>query len=578
MAISPVVLSPYDGNNFSTNIETVTFSGTADRSTTHLFVNGVEISFSPNPSSVKPLPWEYKTDLTVGVNQFQFVAQDISNSKSTPTTVVIVRSSDQTLLALVSAPTQPALERFNQKLRISIVSNPEDNVVGYNFYHSFFAGGGVNGYQKLNSTPISADSSSFTKETTEVVSQAISEPFLPDKTLRTTTTVEEVRTTKFYFYDFSIDQQISLPLNAPVGTDDPRQGVSQTSVLNYFVVTAVATDTSNEIVEFESMFSEEVVGSFLILNTDVVTPPVRRRDDIAFQMGKSILTEVPNIDVKPGTIENDLFIGPPSEQLANLSILENFNRQSNSFLTLLQLDDPNGDHKSDAVVDSPEKIKLRDAFGLANTTAGNQLVQDIIDFAFDKLAANVNVFRGPATYATGQVVFYIPATGRLPTSSFTISVGQIISTVATESSQAVQFTTLSNITVDINDIAAYLNTDTGNYEFLANIRAVSPGTDGNQDANTIKTIVSGPSITGLKVINREATVNGEDRESNLRLSERAILAFQSVDAGTEAGYLATTLAVPGVQRARIIRAGEPLMQRDYFLHFRPSNPKWLKAS
>lgn len=565
MAFQPTITVPYNGLSYSTNSDQVTISGEANSGTSYVNVNGSNenVVFTPGSGST-PAKWSYATTLSVGVNTFNITAIDTFNTTSTAAVLTITLTTDQILSGLVSPPTRPKVERFIDKLRLSIVKNPEDTIVGYNFYHSFFPGGGVDGYTKLNSSPVSI----IAYTTTE--SEELASSVTMSGNLKTTTVVEQVTDLSFYTYDFTKTMQSTVSANVPPGEVDPRTS-NATSITNYFVMTAVGFDSTNK-VEFESNYSEEVFGSLLILNSQITSLVPRRRDTIAKAMANSVFSDYPDADINPGTVPRDIFIDPPSEQLEDLFVLQDFSHTAESFLTLLAFDDANGDGESDTVETDDKKSRLRDALGLNNDQNGNSLTQAFIDEAFDKLAANVNVPRGPAEYATGEVIFFIPSTSKLPSTSFTIPINTVVSTKATETTQAVKFKTISTVTVDINDIQSFLNTETGCYEFAANIRADKTGAASNVAAKTITSIGSGPSVGGLQVKNTIATDNGTDKESNKRLAERAMLAFTSVDAGTENGYLATTLAVTGVKRARIIRAGEPLMQRDFLQYSLPSDP------
>jgi len=57
-------------------------------------------------------------------------------------------------------------------------------------------------------------------------------------------------------------------------------------------------------------------------------------------------------------------------------------------------------------------------------------------------------------------------------------------------------------------------------------------------------------------------IGGQNIESNLDLVVRVQNALASVDSGTARGYLQTAADVPGVVKANVVTAGDPLMQRD----------------
>jgi len=230
--------------------------------------------------------------------------------------------------------------------------------------------------------------------------------------------------------------------------------------------------------------------------------------------------------------------------------------RSQSFLTLIEFDDPNGDGESDPVLTTAGKLRLKEALLISDENANE--VQTLIDDSFTKLAGNVNYSRKEAQNSIGQALFY---TLKTPTRDAVINAGGIIETISDETTDPVQFEVLTDFILPIADLANYYNPNTDRYETKLDIRAVNPGDVGNVDASKIRLIVSGIDSV-FAVTNSNPTEFGQDIESNNDLAERAMLAFVSVDAGTEAGYLATTLGTPNVQRTKIISAGEELMQRD----------------
>jgi uncharacterized phage protein gp47/JayE len=127
----------------------------------------------------------------------------------------------------------------------------------------------------------------------------------------------------------------------------------------------------------------------------------------------------------------------------------------------------------------------------------------------------------------------------------------------------ITFKTLAEVSIPKTNQQAYYNVQEERYEVRARVQAVEPGVNGNVPSGQIKIIVSPVSGANLSVINENPTYFGNDKESNKSLAERGILAFIGVDVGTIGGYLKNTLAVPNVNRAKIVEAGNPYMQRDY---------------
>lgn len=532
MAIAPIITFPTTAPGFSTNLKSQTIMGTADTSTVSLLVNGSTggVSYTSGATS-----WTFVVMLEDGENIFNFEAVDTLGSPSSPETITISYISEDNLNLIVSAPTGIFLERSKDAVTTSVIENPEPEVIGYNFYGSEFAGGGTVGFTLLNPTLITE--SSFFKENNIVLSETVE----TSGDIRSTFTVEKLSKENYFSYKHN-------RVNQPLGTKPLSEN-------NHYVVTAVAFDNSLQ-QQVESAYSSELGASPLLLDTTLRELPARTTFDIQKSYIDEILKTDKTIDVKPGTVTRDIHINPPSDEFERLYIILDFLHKSQSFLTLLEFDDSDGDGESDDVLITPGKVRLKEALLISDENADD--VQRLIDSSFTNLAANVNAKRKEEQKASGQVLFYTRVT---PTRDAVINAGGLVETLFDETTPSVQFQVLTDFTLKVAELENYYNTTTNRYEVILDVQAVVAGAAGNVDAGKIQIIISGiDSVFGVE--NPNPTDFGQDIESNRKLAERAMLAFVSVDAGTEAGYLATTLGTPNVQRTKIISAGESLMQRD----------------
>lgn len=510
--------------------------------------------------------------LNRGINTIQARIIDTGGGVSSPATASVTYLLSSDIEAAVTPPTGLRVERRRNSVELQWTKNQEDTVIGYNVYASVESGGGTTGYFRINkdliadeafsetdTTEINSDTSTFVNENALLHTLITQENFngrlistvadntqdisLQPESLQVTILTEEVVTT--IFYSFTHNRQ---------GTEDDGfinndqfAGLPDTEPL-YYVITAVVFDpTLNQ--EVESVFSSELVGLPYIISTQIQDLIPRRRRDVTVDYVTGVRKANKTISLIPGSFTRDVAIDPFSSEIERVAFVQDFIQRSSSFLTLLAVDDADGDGISDLVPTSAYKTALKAALGFTSDNA----VQQLIDDQFDKLAGNVNIVRGGATRAIGQVTFYVLTK---PTTDLIVEEG---TTVATDT--GVQFRVTSRVIMTVADIESYFNPAEQRYEIIANIRALNTGESGTVGSNTINRIVSGAS--GFQVTNPEATRFGFDQETNTRLAERAMLAFVSVDAGTEGGYTATALREQGVERVRVILAGDRLMMRDW---------------
>jgi uncharacterized phage protein gp47/JayE len=322
----------------------------------------------------------------------------------------------------------------------------------------------------------------------------------------------------------------------------------------YYVVTAVYYDPATS-QETETPYSQEVLGAPLILDTTLRDLPGRVQLQVVLDYVSAIQRVNQEIALIPGSTTRDVSIDPFASEAERIWFLLDFVHRSQSFLTLLQIDDTNGDGISDDPATSNYKQALKAALGLTTNSA----VQSLIDQQFDKLAANVQKPRLGGRPSVGQVVGY---TATRPSKDIIIPANSYVSSEADSANNvpALRFRIGGSYTMLASQADAYYNFNTKRYEIILDIVCETVGSVGNRPAGAIKTITG---VSGLSVINTEATVFGTNTESNSDLASRCMLGFVSVDTGTEGGYKATSAAQTGIIKAKVVKSGDPLMMRDW---------------
>lgn len=416
---------------------------------------------------------------------------------------------------------------------VSSYSAVQVDVYGINIYYSTEMGGGVDGYTKLNATPITD-----IEQESEATSQ-LSEEIVQTGNVRTTTTKDYV-----YKKEHFIREHENL----------------NPDITYYYVITSVAYNPDTLESE-ESPYSIEISSQPFQVTDDVFEISPRTHSDIVKAYIESIWTDYPDVDLKPGTVNRDVMIDPPAKEVERLYKILDFISKSQSILTLNRIDDADGDRVSDDPATSATKQDLKEVFFLEE----DDDVQDLIDSAFAKKAADVGITRAAAQEAVGEVTFYSDYDFTTLGSEISIPAGTTVSTVADPDSgvTAKKFTTLSTININSNTVSAYYNSDRARYEFPVSVQSVSTGEDYNVPADTITVIEDAVPAYQFNVTNLEAAYNGTDAESNWSLSQRIILAFIGVDIGTKGGYLRTMGSQPNVEETKIVDAGNYYMQRDY---------------
>jgi len=594
MAMTPKFLGP-DGQYrewyvFTTDATYRFFSGQMDADTADMQVSIRGGGFSSNPDYIQfegtsfiiPNPSAYPDGLQLlqGSNRIE-VKSVLTNGETTAAGVTEANLSvDRNVKAMVLAPSGIHIERFDRTVKLTVTGSEDPFVTGYNFYASIAPGGGLSGYKRINLQPVI----SYTSEeklillgTLEVdadvvlnndgspaanplylrtlgmqINQAgdsLQEDFdegilIPDEItrFRVGTTVNAVDITKKFSFVHSRAAQPTDSLNPAVPYNE-FQAISDESPL-YYTATAIYYING---VEYESSLSPEVAGAPLIVTPQVADFPSVSRQQIVRDTVLSIFRSHPEVDVKPGSYLRDTIIDPFSTEAERIRFIVGFLQAGQSFTTLLTIDDPNSTHTSVPVRQSEYKLALMQAFYLQDT----QSVQNLIDNAFDHLAARRGIQRRAGQGARGEVTFYVT---RRPTSTRYIPIGTIVSNGST------RFRTTSAARISPTGAGTTYSPATGRWSTRAYIQAVDAGEAGNLTRTQISIIENGP--TDVLVTNSEDTYGGLNTESNFDLSTRADGVLSGVDSGTYRGYMQKASDVSGIRQVNVVEAGHALMMRD----------------
>lgn len=583
---------------FSTNREAVFFEGTADASAVDIQVSINGAGFVSDPTLVQfnlpdftiPNPASHTEGLILesGLNTILVRTIDIVGGVSATATISVTKVNPSDV-PVPDIPTGIRVRRRRDAVDIlaALPSEEEEGVFGatatltfqgFNFYGST-SPSGTSGYFLLNSTVVTEASEVFEEDTFSVGSDSTvwtrneQANFLRIKVTEEDVFGNEVSTRLNRTYpivEYSGDLRFSSAVEERRLTNFARFRHTRsggTGILNsdqfaalpdtdpiYYVVTAVYFDaeTSSEV---ESPHSQEVLGSPLSLDTTIRDLSGRTQSQIVASYVDLVQRANQEISLVPGSTTRDVSIDPFSSEAERLYFLLDFIHRAQSFLTLLQIDDADGDEVSDPVVGSTYKTTLKAALGYSTDAA----VQALIDSAFDKLAANVQKTRLAGRPAQGQAVFF---TVTRPTVDLPVPAGTIVSSSAdaTLGVPAVRFRVGGTFVMLASQADAYYNFDRRRYEIVVDIVAEEVGEDGNRPAGQIKNVQG---VAGLQVTNLEATVFGSDRESNSDLATRSLLGFVSVDTGTEGGYASTAAEQVSAVKSVIVKSGDALMMRDY---------------
>ena len=596
MADEVLVLGP-DGVyrsevTFSTTVQNRFFTGTLPEDAVEVQVSINESDYSSDPAyclwgdGVWTVPNSLfepsGLSLLTGSNivKVRYIAPSGGVSSEATITARLISDSDNGVVAV--APTNISVEQENTLVRVRAETSSTTSFQGMNFYASVDAGGGVSGYIRININLVTTGTSE--EETTEfgsldvdadvpvdgndvpladplffrmtgaqenesgtVLSSDFNELItVPETTrkIRVATSLLSVRDVTLYEFDHARGAgPSSLPATVRVGA---FSALSPEAPL-YYVVTAVYYDEVGN-VEYESVYSEEVVGRPMGVTSALGSFPVVSRKTIGEQFAVSVYRSNPQVQIQAGSLLRDTVIDPFSSESERLRFLLDFYQRARTPSLLLQIDDPNGSGTSIAVSKSPYKQGLQAAFFLTSSES----VQTLIDSAFEAYASNFGKRRWSGVASRGEVRFY---TTRRPTGTIVIPLGTIVS------GGGIQFVTTKAVSIEFSKLGTYYDPVSGTYSVTTTVRASTTGKAGNIGLGQVTSVVS--SLAGsMSVINTAKMKGGRDQESNLDLVVRVENALASVDSGTARGYLQTAADVAGVIKANVVSAGNALMMRD----------------
>ncbi len=606
MAATPRFLGP-DGQyrtmfQYSTDTSAHFFSGTCDPDTADMQVALRSNDFKSDQDLVAfegqffiiPNPAAYPEGLTLlpGFNRIQ-VLSVLSNGDSTPPAVAdVTLSLERDVRAGVIAPSDVSAERMDRMIKVNVRGSTDPNITGYNFYGSSSPGGGLTGYKRINPATVI---SGVTEEVTSTIGQMTADSVValnPDGTpvadptyfqmlgvetsrpvgtdlagnsltlsnviktdyhqalvipdtvthFKTTLTVESVD--QVQTFSFVHDRRSVVTSSQNPAIPNSEFMALQDSDPIYYVVTAIYFIDGSE---YESPYSPEVAVAPLVVTPVIASLPSVSRQQIVQDTTLSIFRTHPEVDVKPGAVLRDTFIDPFSTEAGRIRFIIGFLQSCQSFATLLAIDDPGFTGSSIPVGQSPYKQALKQAFYLQS----DQDVQNIIDNAFDRLAATRGQQRKAGSRARGEATVYLTMR---PTTTYNIPIG------ATMTGGAVTVRATSAGQITSTGAGSSYNPATGRYSTRVFVQADQPGTAGNLTAGQIRSIRG--AAAGLQVINEAALFGGRNAESNQDLAARCDGILAGVDSGTLQGLYRKAVDVAGVQEVSIIGGGHELMMRD----------------
>ena len=601
---------------FSTTMSSRFFTGSIDSSTIDMQISIRGGAFTSDPDLIvfegdtfsfpNPSAFPEGLELAPGVNRIEVRSISFSGAVSAVATVEVTLVQEADIGLIGSAPSNISVEQFKDAINIRVEGLPDATFQGVNFYASRFQGGGSTGYQRINVNAIT--DFEVVQETTSIANLTVESPIatnpdgtpaadplfvkiqetqtsnpdviedLKDLTLtselaaaiteqeqasllrtdfvktyevpeNTTTIVSNYSVSSLEeraFYTFTHNRQFG-PSNDPPTVPIGEFASTPLTEPLYYVATALFFDSERQI-EIESAFSAEVVGKPIVIQENIGTFPAPSRLTIVQNTIDAITRTNPSVAVQPGATIRDIVVDPTANEVVRLRFLVDFMYRIQSFDTLLHIDGIEANDEPTPVARSPYKQALQRVFDIQNSND----VQTIIDAAFEQLASRNNVFRKAGTRARGFATFFTRST---PTATIFIPLGTRIA------SGSIQFVTTTDASIPINNVGAFFNPTTGFFQVDVPIEADQPGTAANLGAGQIRTIVS--SLPGLSVTNSNPTFGGTNQETNLNLSVRARAALAAVDTGTAQGTLQVVADVAGVQEAKVVSAGDALMQRDF---------------
>jgi uncharacterized phage protein gp47/JayE len=484
-------------------------------------------------------------------NQVLHMGEVLDESVYSPIIAHIINENDIT--ASAEPITGMKIRRYNNRVKImvpasGILVNANNDFSGCNFYMSLTPG--VD-YELINDVPV------IDVDETESEDVVLTESSYQDTAADLTVTSTKTRQATVEYYSCTLDKTAIAKLvqQNKIPNIFLADGETLSSDIIYYIIATVRTfDKSlNQLVE--SPYSQEMESQFLVYSTDYQNMPKRSRSDILFALSREMMLNNTLINVVPGSVIRDIS-DPIALEFEKMYVIQDFIFSCLSLDTLLIFDDADRDGISDPITTNTRKRALAGALGLKDPVN----VQLLIDEQFDKYASNSDLTRKGAVKSTGTVTFY---TDILPTRDILILDNTVISTASDIDLGigSVNFIVKGTKILSATNTDIYYNPSTKRYEIQSVIEAQTVGSKGNVPAGSITVALN---VTpGLRVINDVPTKYGYDRETNQQLADRIKLAKFEYDSGTEGGYGSTAMDTPGVIQARVERAGDPLMMRDY---------------
>ena len=362
---------------FTTSLDSRFFSGTApaDAVEIQVSINGSEFSADPGLSDWGDGKWsvpnsEYSPaglELLIGENVVEVRAL-LPSGTLTPTcraTVTLKTALDLGVVAIV--PTNIAVVQSDNFVTIQSEpgiaegQNSFSTVIppgfrGVNVYASQFAGGGATGYQRINTLTVEngvsqTETSPFASLDVDVDAASsadgthLADPMFfrlvgsqennQQVTLQTDFSQkfeipESVAKMKFAT-SISTVREITLYSFVHFRDGGPAQNtvrigewaaIPATSPL-YYVVTGVYYDEATNM-EYESSYSEEVVGRPLQVTTALSSIPSVSRQSIVQSYVEAVFRSNPQIRVEPGSVLRDTVIDPFSNESERLRFIFDF--------------------------------------------------------------------------------------------------------------------------------------------------------------------------------------------------------------------------------------------------------------
>jgi len=507
MSLTPQVLGPdgvlREGLVFTTTMDTRFFTGTIDADTVdmEISVNGAGFTSDPDlisfegASWVVPNPGIYPAGLELmpGVNTIEIRAISFSGSTSAPATITATVSQERDIGIVAEPPTNITVTEKDQSVLIEVEGlTGVEGFQGFNFYASRFEGGGDSGYQRVNLETVSEGTT--TTETAQFASLEVESNVVVDtnddpvadplfyrvqgqqededenliqadfderyevpettRTIKTSLTLDSVREFQVYSFDHN---RAGTPSSDPPTISISEFAATPPEDYLYYVLTAVFFDPTTNI-EFESSFSQEVVGRPLRVTATIGTFPVVSRQQIVREFAATVFRSNPQVRVEEGSTLREVVIDPFSSEAERVRFIVDYLHRAQSPTQLLVIDDPQGTGDSAPVATSAYKQALKQAFRLTS----DEDTQALIDSGFDAYASKFGKFRRAGVASQGEVTFF---TRLRPTRTIQIPLGTIVQ------GGSVQFRTTRASSIPLNQVASFFDPISGRYQVTVPVKA-----------------------------------------------------------------------------------------------------------